>query len=273
MDQTRYSRVLLWAFCLSVILFLLAPIIVIIIASFNDSQFLQFPPQTWSLRWYGRFFASPHWYEPAFLSLRIALVTMVISTALGTLAAIGLVRGEFRGKRITELFLISPLFVPVIVIAIGLYFQLARIQLIGKPIALYLAHALLATPVVILIVGAALKSSDASLELAARSLGANWIRTARFVVLPMIRPALISAAGFAFLISFDEVVLAIFLGGPNATTLPKRMWESMRFEIDPTLTAISSLLILVAVSVLVAVALLRRTLERARGKELSKAVH
>src|SRR5579871_1428775 len=178
MEHRGYPRVLLWAFCVSVLLFLMAPILVIVIASFNDSQYLQFPPKVWSLRWYERFFGSPHWYEAALLSLRVAIVTMAIATALGTLAAIGLVRGQFRGKRLVELFLISPLFVPVIVIAIGLYFQFAGIQLIGKPIALYLAHALLATPVVIAIVGAALRSSDASLELAARSLGANWIRTA-----------------------------------------------------------------------------------------------
>src|SRR5439155_135402 len=176
----------------------------------------------------------------ALLSLRIAAVTMVLATELGTAAAIGLTRGRFRGRRALEFFFVSPMVVPSIVLAIGLYLLFARFKLVGQPLALYLAHTVVAAPLVIVIVSAALKTTDPAIELAARSLGAGYFRTLWHVTLPAILPAVVSGAAFAFLVSFDEVVLAIFLGGPATTTLPKRMWESVRFEIDPTLTAIST---------------------------------
>ena len=252
-------RALLWIWCALVLVFLVAPIAVVVIASFNGTPFLQFPPQTWSLRWYERFFTAPQWYEAAWLSLRVAVVVAALSTVLGTLSAIGLVRGEFRGRKAIELFLVSPMVVPVIVMAVGLYFLMSPLRLVGSAAALILGHTIAATPIVIVIVSAALRLADPALDLAARSLGASWWRTLRYVTLPMIAPAMFSAAGFAFLVSFDEVVLSVFLGGPNATTLPKRMWESMRFEIDPTLTAISTLLTLLAVVVLVAAQTARRS--------------
>jgi ABC-type spermidine/putrescine transport system permease subunit II len=258
MSHSPVARMLLWLLCGFVLAFLVAPILVIVIASFNGTPFLQFPPQSWSLRWYARFFTSPQWYDAALLSLRVALLVMAAATMLGTLAAIGLVRGALRRSRALELFLVSPMVVPVIVLAVGLYFLLAPLRLVGSATALVLAHTIAATPVVLVIVAAALRLSDGSLELAARSLGAGWWGTLRHVTLPGIAPAIGSAAAFAFLVSFDEVVLAVFLGGPDATTLPKRMWESMRFEIDPTLTAISTMLTLLAVLVLAVAQAIRR---------------
>ncbi|MBI3514824.1 MAG: ABC transporter permease [Proteobacteria bacterium] len=262
MPSARLPRIVLWLFCGLVIVFLVAPILVIVIASFNGTPFLQFPPASWSLRWYVRFFASERWYEAALLSLRVAVVVTIASTALGTLAAIGLVRGRTRFRAALELFLVSPMVVPVIVMAVGLYFLLAPLRLTGSAAALVLGHTIVATPIVIVIVAAALRLSDGSLELAARSLGATWWRTVRYVTVPQVAPAIGAAAAFAFLTSFDEVVLAVFLGGPDATTLPKRMWESMRFEIDPTLTAISTLLTVVATVILAAAQLARRAEER-----------
>lgn len=258
MEPARLPRLLLWGLCILVLLFLLAPLIVIMIASLNGTPFLQFPPQSWSLRWYVRFFTSPEWLEAALLSLRVALLVTVAATVLGTLAAIGLVRGRFRGRAVLELFLISPMVVPAIVMAVGLYFLLSPLRLTGTSTALCLGHTIAATPVVIVIVSASLRLSDGSLELAARSLGATWWRTLRYVTVPSVAPAIFAAAAFAFLVSFDEVVIAVFLGGPDATTLPKRMWESMRFQIDPTLTAISTLLTAVAIVVLATAQLARR---------------
>jgi putative spermidine/putrescine transport system permease protein len=252
------ARVLLWLLCGLVLVFLVAPIVVIVLASFNGTPFLQFPPQRWSWRWYERFFTAPQWYEAAILSFRVAIVVTLAATVLGTSAAIGLVRGTFRFRRALELFFVSPMFVPVIVMAVSLYFLMSPLRLTGSVTALCLGHTVAATPIVMVIVAAALRLSDNSLELAARSLGATWWRTLRYVTLPSIAPAIVSAGAFAFLVSFDEVVLAVFLGGPDATTLPKRMWESMRFEIDPTLTAISTLLTLVAIVVLAATQLVRR---------------
>ena len=255
------GRIVMWVISLSTITFLFAPIIIIMITSFNDSQYMEFPPRNWSLRWYENFFSSPHWYEPALLSLRVATITMIMATILGTLAAIGIVRGRFPGRKIIELFFVSPIVVPIIVLAVGLYFLFATLHLIGDPMSIYLGHTVLATPLVTVVVSAALRTSDRSMELAARSLGANFPRTLWRVTIPSVRPAILSGALFAFLISFDEVVIAIFLGGPLATTLPKRMWDSIRFEIDPTISAISSMLAIVAICILVGVEAVRRYYE------------
>jgi len=257
-ERASGGRAALWILCAVLIVFLIAPILVIVVTSFNDSPYLEFPPRRLSLRWYGTFFTSAHWYEPALLSLRVALVTMVSATLLGTAAALGIVRGQFPGKRSLELFLISPMVVPIVVLALGFYFLFSGYHLLGTPVALYLGHTTLATPLVIVLVLSALRVSDPSLELAARSLGANYWWALWHATIPAIRPAILSGAAFAFLMSFDEVVIAIFVGGPDATTLPKRMWETIRFEIDPTLTAISSLLTLLAVVVLVGVVLAER---------------
>jgi len=252
------GRVLLWIFCGALIVFLVAPIVIVMITSLNASPYMDFPPRQLSLRWYANFFGSAEWVEPTLLSLRIALVVTVSATVLGTLAAIGIVRGRFRGRQVLELFFISPMVVPIVVLALGLFFLFSSAHLLDKPVALYLGHTLVATPLVIVLVRAGLLVVDPSLELAARSLGASFWRTLRYVTLPSIRESIAAAAIFSFLVSFDEVVIAIFVGGPGATTLPKRMWETIRFEIDPTLTAVSSVLTLVAVFVLVAAELLRR---------------
>ena len=253
------GRRLLWTWCVLTLLFLCAPIVIVVVVSFNATEFIQFPPRAWSLRWYQNYFGSRQWVEPTILSLRVAAVTMVLATVLGTTAAIGLTRGRFRWRRAIEFFFVSPMVVPTIVLAIGLYLLFARFKLVGQPIALYLAHTIVAAPLVIVIVSAALRTTDPAIELAARSLGAGYFRALWHVTLPAIMPAVISGAAFAFLVSFDEVVLAIFLGGPTTTTLPKRMWESVRYEIDPTLTAISTLLVLIPIVVLAGVELARRS--------------
>lgn len=257
-NRPRTGRAMLWTFCVLLLVFLIAPIIVIVITSFNDTPYLEFPPRRLSLRWYANFFSSAHWFEPALLSLQVAVVTMISATLLGTSAAIGIVRGRFRAKRSLELFFVSPMVVPIVVLALGFYFLFSGYHLLGTPLALYLGHTTLATPLVIVIVMSALRVSDPSTELAARSLGANYWRALWHVMIPSIKPAILSGAAFAFLLSFDEVVIAIFLGGPDATTLPKRMWETIRFEIDPTLTAISSLLTLLAVLLLIGVVVAER---------------
>lgn len=258
MRAERYSRATLWIFCVLLLVFLIAPIVVVMITSFNDSTYMEFPPRLLSLRWYARFFLSPRWTEPALLSLRVALVVCISSTVLGTLAAIGIVRGRFLGRRALEMFFISPIVVPVIVVALGLFFLFSGAHLLDTPLALYLGHTLIATPLVIVLVRAGLQASDPTLELVARSLGANAWRTLWQVTLPSIRESVAAGAVFAFLISFDEVVIAIFVGGPTSTTLPKRMWETIRFETDPTLTATSSLLTLVAVLLLIVAGQVRR---------------
>ena len=257
--RASLGRPLLWTYCVLTLVFLCAPILIVVVVSFNASEFIEFPPRAWSLRWYRNYFSARQWVEPTLLSLRIAFVTMVLSTVLGTAAAIGLTRGRFRGRRMLEFFFVSPMVMPTIVLAIGLYLLFARFKLVGQPLALYLAHTVVAAPLVIVIVSAALKTTDSAIELAARSLGAGYFRTLWHVTLPAILPSVVSGAAFAFLLSFDEVVLAIFLGGPATTTLPKRMWESVRYEIDPTLTAISTLLVIIPIVILTGVEIVRRS--------------
>jgi putative spermidine/putrescine transport system permease protein len=240
---TSLGRLALWAVSLAVVVFLLAPILVIVIVSFDQSALFQFPPGAWSLRWYRALWHSRDWREAFALSFWLASGVTALSLLLGVPAAYGLARSRFRGKRLVEFFLVSPMVVPVIVLAIALYMLFAPLGLIGRPAGLLLAHTVLALPVVIVIVGAAFRRADRAVDLAARACGASFPRAFWHVSLPAVRPALLSAGAFAFLTSFDEVVLALFLGGPNTATLPKRIWEAVKFELDQSLTAVSTLLV------------------------------
>jgi ABC-type spermidine/putrescine transport system permease subunit II len=258
MGRCDVNRIALRAIAGVVLGFLLLPLAIIVPTSFSASAYMEFPPRGFSLHWYQNYFASRAWVDPTLLSIRVALVTTILSTLVGTLAAFGLVRGRFRGRRALEFFLLSPMIVPVIVFAIGCYFVFARLKLIDTAAALCLSHSIVATPLVVIIVASALRTFDRSVEYAARSLGASYVSALWYVTIPLMRPAILSAAAFAFLTSFDEVVLAVFLGGPAATTLPKRMWDNVRHEIDPTITAVASVLIAASIAVLTLAELLRR---------------
>lgn len=262
------GRLVLWIFSLGVIVFLLAPILVIIGVSFNKSALFDFPPTEWSLHWYATLIGSREWREAFWLSLWLAVGVTALSLLLGVPAAYALARSRFRGHSIVSFFLVSPMIVPVIVLALGFYVLFAPLRLIGRPIGLLLAHTVLALPVVIVIVQAAFRRVDASIELAARACGASFRRTFWHVSLPSVRPALFSAGAFAFLTSFDEVVLALFLGGPQAITLPKRIWEAVKFELDPSLTAVSSLLVALTIVALLIAEIGRRRPARAIDKEI-----
>lgn len=262
-----WGRGALWIFSALVVVFLLAPILVIITVSFDKSTLFEFPPAEWSLRWYGTLLQSRDWREAFWLSLWLASAVATLALLLGVPAAYALARGRFRGQRLVEFFLVSPMVVPAIVLALGLYMLLAPFGLIGRPAGLLLAHTVLALPVVIVIVGAGFRRADGSVELAARACGAPFHRAFWHVSLPSVRPALISAGAFAFLTSFDEVVLALFLGGPRASTLPKRIWEAVKFELDPSLTAVSTLLVALTLIALLIAELGRRTSLSTTDKE------
>ncbi len=254
----NWRRVLLWGLAGLVIMFLLAPIIVILVVSFNDTTLFSFPPTGWSLRWYRALWESRSWREAAALSLWLAIAVTGASLVLGIPAAYALARSRSRSRRVVEFFLVSPMIVPVVVLAIGLYVLFAPFRLIGTPTAIFLGHTLLALPVVIVIAGAAFRKVNPTIELAARSCGASFPRAFWHVVLPAIRPAILSSGAFAFLTSFDEVVLVLFLGGPRTGTLPKRIWEAVKFELDPSLTAVSTLLVVVTVLALAIAEVSRR---------------
>jgi ABC-type spermidine/putrescine transport system permease subunit II len=235
--------VAIWINVAIVLVFLILPVIVIFPLSFSSSQYLEFPPHGWSLRWYRNYLDREDWVSATFLSLKVAVGTTTLATMLGTLTAFGLTRCAFKGKTVFLAIVLSPIVMPVIVVAVAIYFFYARLGLLGNIGGLVLAHTLLATPFVVLTVMTSLQGFDRNLERAGMSLGAHPLYTFRRITLPMIRPGVFSGALFAFVTSFDELVIALFVTSPTAVTLPRRMWEGVRLEVDPTIAAVSAILI------------------------------
>lgn len=242
------ARAILGVLALAVALFLIVPVLIIIPLSFSSASFLSFPPPGFSLRWYEQLFSRSDWMDSAWLSIWIACVVAVISTVLGTAASFGLVRGKFPGQRLLIAFILSPLIIPGIIVAIAVYFFYARLQLVGSSLSIVVAHTALAVPFVVVNVSASLHGFDKRLEMAAQNLGAGAFDTFRLVILPSIRPGIVAGALFAFITSFDELIVALFIAGPSQVTLPLRMWESMRSSLEPTLAAVSTLAIIASVS-------------------------
>ena len=260
-------RVLATLFCVVLLLFLLAPVLVLIPMSLGSAKMAEFPPRSLSLDQYQIFIHSRPWIESVLTSLRIGLATMFFATTLGTMAAFGLVRGEFPGKASLSAFLMAPRFVPVIITALASYALFARLGLIGTEWGLILAHTILACPFVVIIVSATLRGFDRSLEQASRILGAAPLRTVFRITLPLIRPGIVSAALFAFMVSFDEIVVAIFVSGTHTVTLPKRMWDALTYEMEPTLPAISTLILLTTLLVFATAGWAQRAASHFRAAE------
>ncbi len=248
-----------------VLLFLIAPILAIMPLSFNSETFFSYPMPGFSLKWYDDFFTNPRWQNALRLSVILALSTTVLATTLGTLAALGLARGNIPGRAAIMAILISPMIVPVIIAALGMFFFYARWGLTGTIVGLVLAHTALATPFVVITVTATLASFDRTLMRAGAGLGASPQTVFFRVVMPLILPGMISGALFAFVISFDEVIVIIFIAGPEQNTLPRQMFSGIRELISPTITAAASVLIVFSTIMLLAVEMLRRRSERLRG--------
>jgi putative spermidine/putrescine transport system permease protein len=247
-----------YGFCALVFIFLVVPIVAVVPLSFNSGTFLTYPLEGFSLRWYDDFFTSPRWLPALRNSVVVGIATTAIATPLGTLAALGLVRAEFKLKSLVVGLLISPLIVPVIITAIGIYFAYSPLGLTSSRLGLVLAHTVLATPFVVVVVHATLQGFDPALWRAALSLGAPPLAVFRKIVLPLIAPGVISGAIFAFTTSFDEIVTTIFIAGPEQRTLPLQMFDGVREQISPTITAAATLLIAVSVVMLGAIEALRR---------------
>lgn len=248
----------------AVLLFLIVPVLTIVPLSFNASSFLSYPLSGFSLRWYHTFFHSQEWLGALGNSLLIAPLATLLATALGVLAAMGLVRGEFRGKGVVMAIIISPMVAPVVIIAVGMFFFFARLSLLNSYLGLVLAHALLGVPFVVITVVAVLKSYDTNLSRAAASLGASPLVVFRKVTLPLIAPGVFSGALFAFAASFDEVVVTLFLASPSQRTLPIQMFAGIRENLDPTIAAAASLMIGASLALLIVMEILRRRGEKMR---------
>lgn len=258
------AKIVLYIISGLVLLYLIFPILVVIPVSFSSATYLTFPPPGFSVQWYRNFLTHSDWLNALWLSIWVGLVVMVVSTILGTAAALGLVRGRFRGRQPANTFLLSPMIVPGIIVAIGIYFFYARIGLVGNPLGLIIAHTTLGVPFVVVNVSATLYGFDERLEYAAMNLGANRWRTFWQVTLPIVRPGVLAGALFAFITSFDELIVALFVSGTGAVTLPRKMWADIRFEINPTIAAASTFLIVFTSALFVVAELLRRRTERLR---------
>lgn len=247
-----------------ILLYLAFPIVVVVVVSFSSATYLTFPPPAFGLRWYQAYFGSEDWLRPTWLSLCVAAAVVVLATLLGTLASLGMARLPRPLRIVASGLVLSPLIVPTIVVAIGIYYAFARYGLVGTPIALVLAHTCLAVPFVVTSVTASLAGIDPRLEQAALSLGATPKATFLQVTLPLIRPGVLVGALFAFITSFDELIVALFLSGVGAVTLPRRMWEDLRYALDPTIAAVSTLTIVLTAALLAGAHLLRKHAEQNR---------
>jgi putative spermidine/putrescine transport system permease protein len=235
-------------------LFLLAPILVVVPMSFSTAISFAFPPPGYWLGYYRKFFTSEEWLEPVLNSLVIAVGAMLFTMLLVLPAAFGYVRYRFRGKMLVNLLIMSPLIVPHVVSALAYYGFLGKAKLNGTHVGVIVAHGVLAVPVAFLVISATLKGFDQNLERAAMSSGAGPFRTFLHVTLPVLRPGMLVGALFAFLSSFNEAVVALFIAGRGAATLPKKMYESIRLESDPVIAVVSTLLVsAVVLGVLVSV--------------------
>ncbi len=253
------------AFCVGVFLFLVMPILVIIPLSFSSEPWFTYPLPGFSLKWYQDFFFNERWTVAIENSVIVGVFSTLLSTILGTLAALGLSRGNVPFAGLIMSILISPMIVPVVIVAVAMFFGYAAIGLNNTYLGLILSHATLATPFVVITVTATLSGFDRSLTRAAASLGATPITAFRMVTLPLIAPGVISGALFAFVTSWDEVVVALFLSSPEQRTLPRQMFSGIREQISPTITAAATCLVLLAALLMAVTELLRRRSARLRG--------
>jgi putative spermidine/putrescine transport system permease protein len=247
---THGRRLWLYVLMALVLLFLMLPTLIVIPMSFSESQYLEFPPREWSLRWYRNYFGSVSWMQATATSFKAAILTMVLATTLGTMAAYGLHASRFRWRGLVFGFLLAPIIVPVILVGIAVFYAYVKLKLVNSLTGIVLAHSMLAIPLVVMVVTSALKSYDMNQELVARSLGASRPRAFFLVTLPQIRFAVITSATLSFLTSFDEVIVALFISGGENSTLTRNMFAALRDQIDPTIAAISTLVVVLTSALL-----------------------
>ncbi len=257
------NRLWLYIFSFITLFLLIVPSLVVIPMSFSASQYLEFPPQEWSLRWYENYFFSwkvengfNDWMAATWTSIKVAVLTIFVAVPIGTMAAYGLVNSSSRTSKILFPIFISPMMVPIILVAIGLFYFFVQFKLVGSVLGLVVGHSLVALPLVLIIVFSALKNYDMNQEKVARSLGAGRFRAFREITLPQIKFSIISASLIAFLTSFDEIIISLFVAGGDNSTITRSMFLALRDQIDPTIAAISTILIIISSGLLIIVQLL-----------------
>ncbi|CAM5187584.1 Putative spermidine/putrescine transport system permease protein OS=Castellaniella defragrans OX=75697 GN=HNR28_003078 PE=3 SV=1 [Castellaniella defragrans] len=235
-------RYVLIGFTILVLMFLVLPIIFIAALSFGSSQWLIFPPPSWTTKWYVELFADPRWLYSALTSLKIAVIVTLLSVVLGFLTSLGLNRGQFAGKELLRALFLTPMILPVIVLAVALYALFLRLGLAGTTVGFVIAHLVIALPFSIISISSALDGFDRSIEDAAILCGASPWEARLRVTVPAISHGLFAAAIFSFLASWDEVVLAIFMSSPTLQTLPVKIWTTLRQDLTPVVAAVSTIL-------------------------------
>lgn len=251
--------------CAIIFAFLIIPILVIIPLGFNAEPYFTYPMPGFSLRWYEDFFNNPQWLLGLENSIIVGVFATLVATVLGTLAALGMHRAEFPGKSAVLGLLISPIIVPIVITAAGMFYFYSEIGLTGSLAGLVFAHATLGVPFVVITVSATLAGFDNNMVRAGASLGGSPVRVFFKITLPLILPGVVSGGLFAFITSWDELVVAIFLAGTEQHTLPRRMWSGIRELMSPTLMAVATMLIVTSILLMVVMELLRRRTERLRG--------
>jgi len=253
--------------CGLVLVFLMLPILVIAPLSFNADSFMLYPMSGFSTQWYEEFFTSPAWRQAFMNSCIVSPFATLLAMVLGTPAAVGLTRIDFPGKALLTSVLISPMVVPVVIVGVATYLVFAPAGLSGSYIGLILVHAALGVPFVVTTVSATLQGFDFNLVRAAASLGANPLVAFFKITLPLVAPGVISGGLFAFGTSFDEVVVTLFLAGPEQSTLPRQMFAGIRENISPTIAAVATILTVLSTLMLITLEWLRRRSERMRGQD------
>ncbi len=254
MRKIRLARVALIALCTITAIYLVIPTLVVIPTGFTSVRSFSFPPPGWSMQWFTAFFTDRIWLEGLQNSFVVAGGSTVLATITGTLAAVSLDRGGYRGKAVWSGLLTTPMIVPAMLVAVGVYYTFLRWNLSGTAVGLILAHAAISVPLVIAPVTASLAKYDRSLEQASASLGAGSVATFYQVTLPLIFPGVLAGAVFAFITSFDEVIISLLVSTADFQTLPVVMYNAIVEEIDPTM-AVASTFVLVITGTLLAIGL------------------
>lgn len=261
MLNSRNNTWLLVLFYMAVVLFLFFPILIVVPISFSNGRFLSFPPEEFSLRWYRSYFSDPVWVSATLRSLRVAFGASLLATFVGTLSVIGLGRRKSKTSGALTAIFVAPAIVPNIIVALGIFIMAVRFGASDNELTLIAAHAAIGLPFVVLIVGSAYRQIDPTMERAARIMGAGPVRAFLTATLPPLTPAILAAGIFAFFISFDELIISLFLMS-SAETLPMRIWNDLRFEINPTIAAVSVFFVLVTTIAMTGAELLRRRAEK-----------
>lgn len=252
-----FMRVLTPTFAVVMYLFLLAPIVIVIVMSFNSALYLSFPPQGFSIRWYGRYFSDPIYIDSSLKSLLVGAGAVFLSTVFGTMAAYALQRYRPPMYGFINAMILSPLLLPGVVMGLALLYTLSNLGLGRSMISVILGHTLYVLPFVVIIVSSALQGCERQLEEVAMSLGASEWYAFRTITLPMILPGIISGALFAFILSLDEFIITFLLGGVHVITLPIRIFTSLRFAVDPTIAAVSTVFVFATTLLFIVAARLR----------------